>query len=347
MKSKRLPYGYLTKVHGSDNWYWRFYNHDKARKDRVSLGTQDEREAYEIANRMAIDYLVKRDKPIGSMITLEECAKAYLCYAKPRLSAKYFQTIALFMDAHLLDFFPPATIISEIRTGSINEFIEYLSGKGLKEVSISKYINNLSQVLKYAARHEYIDSLPYIPSVSRKQEKIGYAFSRSEMARILLAAKSISVDALAYIGFGYYCGLRHSETIRIEWDWLDYSNRSGYLDRQKNKTDKPFPFLRPMLLILNKYPIERRTGVIIHGCKGKPFVDPPHQLWIEIRDKAGVPGHTRYHDLRHTFTTRWDKVFGFRAMDLTRHNAVEAYERYRHQSTIELFREAEKKMRRE
>jgi integrase len=136
-----------------------------------------------------------------------------------------------------------------------------------------------------------------------------------------------------------YCGLRHSETCRLLWEEIDFNEGVIRLGKQKNKTSKPAPLMNKVKEILEKVPKEKRVGHVIL-YKGKP-TKSLRDTWKSIVTKSGIYPTTRYHDLRHTFSTRIFNKLGFYGKELTRHSSSEAFRKYLHSERKKLFDDAQ------
>ena len=110
--------------------------------------------------------------------------------------------------------------------------------------------------------------------------------------------------AALVVKFALYTGLRQDEVIGLEWKDVDSEKRFVKLpDPKGNPTT--LPICGEAIGIL-------REAMDLIPDEGCPWVFPNktgdrrvsfHKIWSRIRDKAGIPKHFRFHDLRHTFAS--------------------------------------------
>jgi hypothetical protein len=76
-------------------------------------------------------------------------------------------------------------------------------------------LGTLSKLLKYCARIGVITSIPFIARLSVQEQEFGRRLSKEEIDRLFQAAEVEGIHAVLFMGFGRYCGARHSEAMRI------------------------------------------------------------------------------------------------------------------------------------
>lgn len=110
--------------------------------------------------------------------------------------------------------------------------------------------------------------------------------------------------AALVVKFSLYTGLRQDEVMGLEWKDVD---------SEKGFVKLPDPKGNPTTLPICGEAIDvLREAMDLMPSEGCPWVFPNkngarrvsfHKIWSRIRDKAGIPKHFRFHDLRHTFAS--------------------------------------------
>ncbi len=350
-----LPFGYLLMQDGK--WIWRYLEvNGKRREKRIHASTRAE--ALKIAGRLAVEELARRqglihEKNLGSKYTLGDAAAAFFEYCELHCTSKTVELVAFHLQRKILPFFGEETPIDLITVAEIQKFKKHLILENQKPQTANRILTTLSGIFKQALEAGRIETMPYIKRLPVDEEEHGYVLSDEQIERLVAAARAISQMALRYVALGIYCGLRHGEAIGLKWENLElWPNPSGavggliHLSRQKHRKSKaPRPLTTQARAILEETPEEEREGHILVWA-GKPI----HQLrktWRSILRGAGLdelvkPDGRRlgYHDLRHTFTSRWFAALGYDARFFSGHSSADGFRRYLHGSPERVFRNA-------
>ncbi|MFB3787514.1 MAG: tyrosine-type recombinase/integrase [bacterium] len=352
----KLPLGYLVLRPETNHFYWRFLDIQGKRKER-RLYAANRAEAIKMAGRLAVEELARRqglirEKNIGKR-TLGEAAAAFFEYAELHCTTKTIELVAHHIQRKILPFFGAETPIELITVAEIQRFKKHLIESKQKPQTVNRTLTTISGVFKQALETGWIETMPYIKRLPVDEEEHGYVLNDAEITALVESARAISPTALRYLALGLYCGLRHGEAVGLEWKNIEFwPDPSGavrgliHLSRQKHRKSKmPRPLTTQARAILDETPEGEREGyILIWG--GKP-VQQLRKTWRSILCGAGLddlvkPDGRRlgYHDLRHTFTSRWFAALGYDARFFSGHSSADGFRRYLHGSPERVFRNA-------
>lgn len=101
-------------------------------------------------------------------------------------------------------------------------------------------------------------------------------------------------------------GARRSEGLKAEWKQIDLEKRRWRIPSTNSKSKKPktLPLNDSAMWVLEQLDSKKSSLYVFPSpASGKPFTEVT-RVWYRLRKKAGLPEHTRIHDLRHTFASR-------------------------------------------
>lgn len=225
--------------------------------------------------------------------------------------------------------------IGKINCADIETVLMKLAAEGLRERTVSRYLQALNQVFKYAMRNRFISYNPCeyvrLPNCSPSQER-----NAIEMEDIVLIEQSLTPGTLAAL-IMIYCGLRRGELTALTWDDVDLDNnimtvnkawdyKNNRLKGTKSKAGIrmiPIPEnLSNRLKIASKG--KKKTAPVIVNENGERMIEYDWQKWNEELCSATGLKFT-WHCLRHTYASLlYDADIGVKeAQNLLGHSSVE------------------------
>ena len=141
--------------------------------------------------------------------------------------------------------------------------------------------------------------------LTSKREVKGYFLNRTELTRLIQAAKDLGeVQMFDIIRVIAATGLRRANVLKMEWAWFDAERGMLSVPPIKDKGGKGFSIRLADSVV--EYLVERKqqaTGkyVFANPKTGNPY-HSRFNAWNSIRKQAGLPT-VRIHDLRHSFAS--------------------------------------------
>ncbi|WP_229519422.1 site-specific integrase [Massilia rhizosphaerae] len=127
--------------------------------------------------------------------------------------------------------------------------------------------------------------------------------TREEADRLIKVCPHLA----ALIRFALSTGCRASEITGLEWERVDLTRQTAWLNRTKNGTSRGVPLNRDAVAVL-----EEQVGKHSQFCftyRGAPIRwDVTNTAWHNALEKAGL-SDVRFHDLRHTWAS-WHRQAG-------------------------------------
>jgi integrase len=235
-----------------------------------------------------------------------------------RLSEGYIESVVIYFDKYIIPYFGVETPVNLISASMISHFGSHLVEQGLSTNYANKIICNLSKLFKWAAKNNWLPSIPYISRLPVQKIEHGYELYDNEIDALLTAAKDSPEHVQRFVVLCLYCGLRHGEALSVRWGDVDFKRGIIHLSSQKNRSDMPAPLSKAREM-LEAVPLDQRSGTIvvfkdfIHGGTMREIASLK-RAWGTLRDRAGLPATVRIHDLRHTFVSRVFRLLGYDAL---------------------------------
>jgi len=224
--------------------------------------------------------------------------------------------------------------LTELKTGHLRSVIETqlrnrsavsgrYSGEPLRGATINRYVSELSAVLAYAVRNEWVDR-----NVARnldKEHEHGRPtpeqinLTNSQVETLLGACANESENLHLFALLAYETGCRAGELQKLQWSDVDLEAGHMLLRETKNGTDRPVPLSQRSMGILRQRKRERAERVLSANGMPSPadaldrvfkpasvrkdgLWDYRHQ-WNSARDCANLAGY-EFKYLRNLFVTR-------------------------------------------
>jgi len=283
--------------------YWREDN-----RQRTKAVSTDIQVVREFERRLASRLHRKQSGLIIKDVSFREFCDEYIniySFANKRPSSvnRDLRTITLFKNR-----FPYIKKVEQYDINIVEQYKAHRLKEGVKESSINRELNTLTNMLKYAERKKYIE--PSIEKVKRFQ------ITQSARERVLTDEEIKKLIKETWDPFktavmlGLYAGLRSGEACNLEWTDIDAQNRIIRIRDKKEWKAKSRPSVRniPLHPVLSRFLSKKSKK------EGSPFVcayADGSRLTEKVlcamnrkfRLKLGIPGYC-HHILRHTFVSR-------------------------------------------
>lgn len=195
--------------------------------------------------------------------------------------------------------------ISSINQEMVDDFKSWFAKnhKGKQLINVFKYLGN---ILRIAQEYGYLSKVPRleIPERERKHHatKKGRVVSREEFQSII---SQMSPPYSTITKIAYYMGMRKMEIGSLKTSQLLSEGDLLFIDLSSDDTKTGIARTIPVPAFLKQEILDSVTGALVFSSKGKKAL--PAQLidraWRVAKEKAGIEGRIRFHDLRGTCAT--------------------------------------------
>lgn len=235
------------------------------------------------------------------------------------------------------------------------EDIEDYKARRVNEVrasTINQELMLLGSVLERAVEWKYLGENP-----ARKVKKLKVAETEyntltvDEANRLLNTAKRDNDWLYTFIALALNTGMRVSEMLALTWDDIDFKAHTiSVLNDEdfetKSKKSRYLPMNDFLFGVLKQHPRHISCDLIFASKKSNRQGEALHSNSVKLRldqavTDAGIAGHYRIHDLRHSFGTRLADIGENprTIMELMGHSSIEVTMQYIH-STADRKQEA-------
>lgn len=230
---------------------------------------------------------------------------------------------------------------------------EKVDGEELSDKTVANHITLLGTMMRTATAFK----VPWLLNVPRfRKPKVtlfdrDYQLLRSddEVRRFLVATTGEDENVGVLYTLAIYTGLRAGEMAGLEWSDVDLERRLLTVQRSfdgPTKTDRVryVPVLDPLLPVLRAWRL-RHPGRHVFTNQAGTMLQPSARAFQEVLhrvlNRAGFQliqrngkerPYLRFHDLRHTFASRWVMKGGdlFKLQRILGHQSVQMTMRYAH-----------------
>jgi integrase len=236
--------------------------------------------------------------------------EAAIRYMEENMHLSSISNIASYIEK--LDPFIGHMPLNKIHGGTLKPFIDFRKKEGVKNHTINQPLVVVRTVLNLAARlwrdengNTWLNTSPLIQLLQKSDARKPYPLSWDEQ-RLLFKELPDHLSKMCL--FKVNTGTRESDVCGLRWDFeidVPELQTSVFLipgDLVKNREDR--------LIVLNDYAksvvdsVRGQNADYVFSYKGKPVKTINNSGWKNARDRVGLKGLARVHDLKHTFGRR-------------------------------------------
>lgn len=289
--------GSVYQREGSCLWYLR-YRDASGKLIRRSAGTEDEVEARKALERAVKE--VERHRVFRGALSYRDAAVAYIGAQTKKSTIRCFTRALRNWHPIVGDLF-----LSEIGTDEIEEFIEKRRSTGVADSTVLAECTYLSGLFTW---HGFDTAETNPVKKARVWKRLQGA---NEIVRWLTVEEEARIlgqlaDPLhrMLVVFAIETGLRKSEQLNLLCGAVDLTRREVYLRETDTKDAEPrvVPLSQRAHDIASQLMVKSPDAHLFRSGRTKRF-RAVHWFWYPALEAAGVS--CRWHDLRHTFATRW------------------------------------------
>lgn len=283
-------------------WYCSFQINGE-RKHLLCRGAKNKKEAIQMEN--AFKYRLQQQQ--NGIISREETkfsvdrlCDTFLAYSKTNKKS-YKQDKSRVKV--IRKFFCKYKYINSIRLDNIEQFKNELLSRGLKQVTVNKYLEIISKMFNIAIRNKWTVENPVKDTkftiINDNKFRI---LGIDEQNKLLDAVKGTYLEGI--IIFALNTGLRKSDILPLKWeDIQSYNDKVIHLYVRKTNKYVDMPCTNMLYEFLERTPKGNRHGALFINPITKKAPKEIKRAWNTAKSKAGIKNF-RFHDLRHTVATR-------------------------------------------
>jgi integrase len=316
---KRWNYGkrgvFLRELpSGKENWYyWLTDGHGK-RNVLACKGATTRAEAAIIMEHAYKEQFKKKYLPEGKKrITFAELATEYLEHAE-------FDKDSWESDKYNLNRLNPffgEMKVDQIRFDHVTNYRKKLKKEGLADGTVNRHLGLLRRIINWAKDMNYevpednpVRSKDHIKKVPARDVTLDIEHERLLICYADENLKPIIVTAL-------HTGMRKGEILSLEWSDVDFESRKIHVraEVEKNSRDRYIYIDRILYSVLEALHNQNGHSRYVFGyynetkkeyCRYADITKPFKNAKDRVKEETGLDlSHLHFHDLRHTFATRF------------------------------------------
>jgi integrase len=280
-------------------YWWISATLPNGKRIRQSAGTEDRNEAEALLAKLSLEAYRELHFGIKPKRSWQEAVVRYLKLKSNLRSYRDVSRICRMLDPYL-----GGLTLNQINGDVVWKVIDGQSKKGNRPATINRYLALIRNLLKTARDEwQWIDSIPMIRLLPGEVERDRWL--TKEEADRLIAVCPRHVAAL--VRFALATGCRAREITGLEWNRVDLSRRTAWLNQTKNGTPRGVPLNRDAVAVLEEQ-VGQHPQYCFTYCGNPIGWDLTNTAWHTALRNAGIQDF-RFHDLRHTWAS-WHRQAG-------------------------------------
>ena len=312
-KKERTGYDNLVKI--GKYYYVDFYKEGRGHLQR-STGETSIAKAKEIRTQLINEFLGKKEtKKLFHQALIADLSVPHLEQKKREDRESTFESRSEKFRLHLLPYFGQNTPyeIEDRWEG----FIDYMKAK---DVGISQSRKHMFTFLSWCVKKGHLDKLPDLRNPDPQAEE-GRVYTPKEMKSIFEFAHTEGPDFELLVLMSSTMYTRASEN-NVLWDRvkLQLDPPQFHLKSEDTKTKKARKFAissECLPRLIERKSHAKSPAIFPHpdNAQEKQYREWYDKPWERVKERAGITGRARFHDIRHTAITyavkRWPHMFVF------------------------------------
>ncbi len=280
-------------------FFWINATLPNGKRVRQSTGTEIREEAEAYLAKLTLDAYREAHFGIKPERSWQEAVVRYLAMKGSLRSFSDVQRICRLLDPYL-----GSLMLRQIDGDVIWSVIQGETKKGNKPATINRYLALIRSLLRMARDEwQWIDSFPKIRLLPGEVERDRW-LSHAEAACLIAACPP---HLAALVRFALATGCRAREITGLEWNRVDLTRGTAWLNHTKNGTPRGVPLNQDAVEVLLE-----QVGKHPRHCftyQGRCITwELSNSAWHTALAKVGIRDF-RFHDLRHTWAS-WHRQAG-------------------------------------
>jgi len=311
---------WLSKRSGSGAWCRTWFDAETRQTKRASIGTAD----FQQAQLILAKWVVVNDQPKKVQSSEMQLDTVMVRYYENHAKHLRSGDSARYALKKWSDHFGEA-MVSELTLEEQEKFVLSLTGQGCSPGYIGRILNVGKAALNRAYRNGEMESIPFIITGSKGQERTRL-LTLEESAALFDAAKE--EHTLMYLMLAFNTLARPEAILELKRFQVDFDNRLIHLNppgREQTKKRRPtVPISNALMPWLQSVQNES-----IVSWRGKP-IKSIKKAFRRTRERAGLDSDVVPYTIRHTMATvlRKKKVSGWEVAGMLGHKTEGITERY-------------------
>lgn len=317
-----------------DTYWTKFYVEGKC--VRQSLRTKDKKIA-EIKEREILHALDRGKLPTKTKkILIDDAFQEFIEYKKPLRTKESQRT-----DINRLGLVfqrMQCFILSELTPAKIEKY-KHKRIESVRPQTVNHDIVSLSGFFEWCVKMGYSKSNP-CKNIARVkvQKNIPKYLSQEQVSLLLSHAKDFGLYEMLFTSV--YTGMRPGEIIRLEWEDINFTEKTIYVRNKehkdtKTKKERAIPMSEGLFNMLTQYKIKAKNSQFCFvRSDNQPWKQSPRRRFNELRKACGLPKWVDMYTLRHTFASHlvMNKVDIMTISEFLGHADISTTMRYLHVS---------------
>jgi integrase len=280
-------------------YWWINATLSNGKRIRQSAGTEVKTEAEAYLAKLRHESYLESFLGIKPKHSWQEAVVRYLAIKSSLRSFDDVRRIIRMLDKYL-----GHLMLHEITGDVIWSVAQGELSKGNKPATVNRYLATIRSLLRMARDEwQWIDTFPKVRLLGGEVERDRW-ITRQEANRLIAYCPE---HLAALVRFALATGCRASEIKGLEWDRVDLSRQTAWLNQTKNGTPRGVPLnadaVEVLRNLIGKHPVYCFTYM------GKPIKwELSNDAWHNALKKADIQDF-RFHDLRHTWAS-WHRQAG-------------------------------------
>lgn len=274
--------------------------------------------------------------------TLASFAKDYLDgYAK--VHKRSWRDDQSKLDLHILPFFGAERRLCDIQRRDVERFIGAVR-KTHSPATANRFLSLLSAMMRRGVTLGVLPDNPCrgMPRFREASDKNRY-LSLEEVGRLVVAMdKDPAPSVMAALRFMLLTGCRRSNVLKARWEHMDLERRIWFMPMTKSGKPQYSPLTEECIALLSRLKSQQASPWVFPSpTDSTKSLRDPRKAFARVLAAAGIQGHVRLHDLRHTHASLGVSHAGQNLYVISRllhHHASQTSIRYCHMANSTLAR---------